>query len=375
MSTIPQPASDSASLFRAFDSVRNWRAGLLLFVSFVAMAAVIAFFSYLALKLAISDWASSSRVLGISGLVLGAVVFLTGFSATGIMLMDQSKGLPRRTIGNALFAALVTLPRMLGLLLLEILVLLALLVVVALLLFLCKIPALGPVLYTFVFPLCVLAIGTTWFALAFVVNPLAYPALWEGSTIGQAVFKLWYVVRHDAFAVVTRLLILWAMVSLVMLVLYLIVALGTMASGSMSMLILDLNPAGVQEAQYLLGSLLSGGADFQSYVMAAMFGLLFLAGLVLVIPTLVYTQGVCLIYLQRASEVDTSESEARLQSRIQGFREQAQAAQDQLRQRNVAPAAAPPTAPAATALRHCPSCGGGLVVGALFCESCGHRVA
>ena len=54
MSAMPQPASDTASLFRAFDSVRNWRAGLLLFLSFLAMAAIIAFFSYLALKLAIS---------------------------------------------------------------------------------------------------------------------------------------------------------------------------------------------------------------------------------------------------------------------------------------------------------------------------------
>ena len=295
------------------------------------------------------------------------IVFVTGFSAAGILLMDQSKGLPRRTVGNALFAALVTLPRMLGLLLLEVLLLLALLLVVALLLLLCKIPVLGPVLYTVVFPACVLAIGASWFALGFVVNPLAYPALWEGSTIGQAVFKLWHVVRHDAFAVVTRLLILWAMVSLVMLALYLIVALGTMATGSMSMMILDLNPAGMEQAQYLLGSLLSGGADVQSYVMAAMFGLLVLAGLVLVIPTLVYTQGVCLIYLQRASEVDTSASEARLQTRIQGLREQAQSAQEQLRRgAAVAPVAAGP--------KHCPSCGGALAAGAAFCESCGHRI-
>ncbi|MCX7042773.1 MAG: hypothetical protein NT117_08860 [Gammaproteobacteria bacterium] len=369
MSSIPQQVSESASLFRAFDSIRNWRAGLLLFGSFLAMAVIIAVFSYFSVKLAVSDLPTIARGVGVLGLVLGVVALLIGFSATGILLMDQSKGLARRSTGNALFSALVTLPRLLGLLLLELLLILALMLVAALLLLLCKIPVLGPALYTVVFPACVLAFGFTWFALGFVVNPLAYPALWEGSTISQAVFKLWHVVRHDAFAVVTRLLILWAMVTLAMLVLYGVVALGTMATGAMSMAILELNPGSPESAQYLLGSLMAGNLNFNGYASAAIIGLLLLAGLVVVLPTLIYTQGVCLIYLQRARDVDTSEAEAKMQARMQGLREQAQAAQEQLRQGSA------PVMPAQIAPRHCHSCGGPIVAGAGFCESCGSRVS
>lgn len=369
MSATTQPASGPASLLGAFNAVRNWRAGLLLFGSIVAMALLFGVFSFFALKLAGSDLPRLGRAVGILGLTLGTIVVLLGFSATGILLMDQSKGLPRRSTGSALFASLVTLPRMLGLLLLELLLVFSLLLVAALLLLLCKVPVLGPALFTIVFPVCVLAIGCTWFALGFVVNPLAYPALWEGSTIRQAVLKLWFVVRHDALAVVTHLLILWAMVMLSVFVLYGVVALGTLATGAVSTAILDFNPGSPETVQYLLGSLIAGDVSLNGYGTAALIATILLAGLVVVLPTLIYTQGVCLVYLQRARNIDTSEAEARLEQRMQGLRQQAAAAQEQLRRSGAVAPAHVPVPP-----RHCPGCGCAVVVNAAFCESCGSHL-
>jgi hypothetical protein len=109
-------------------------------------------FMFFVAKLGMNGHSGLAAITGIIGGLAAAVIFLTGLSATGILLMDQAKENEIRSIGSALFAGLVTLPSMVGLFLLFVLMVVAVEIVLAIILWVCKIPGIGPLLYAFVFP-------------------------------------------------------------------------------------------------------------------------------------------------------------------------------------------------------------------------------
>lgn len=304
------------------------------------------------------------------GFLVATVVFFTGFSAVGIILMDQAKDNPARPISNALFAGLATLPRFIGLILLEALLGIAFAIILAILLFICKIPALGPLLYTVVFPLSALFIGAIYFALAFVVNPLAAPALWDGSTVMQAFAKLWQLAKNDLIPVVVNQLVLILMVILVASILFVIVGIGSSFTMGLSAMILgpEVGASLTGLATSLMGG---GGVNGSGYLIALAFGFSFMIASAAAIPGLVAISGNCLIYLQYARSIDTAEIEERMRSKMSDIKEKTAAAREQLKQGPV-PVAQPAFAHE-TALA-CPGCKGQITPDDVFCGSCGHKL-
>ena len=83
----------------------------------------------------------------------------------------------------------------------------------AVVLLICKIPLLGPVLYTVVFPVSVVLAGVAIFALYAVVLPLAAPAVWDGAYTLQAVSRLLAIARSR----IVNVLIMMALLSFLVL--------------------------------------------------------------------------------------------------------------------------------------------------------------
>ncbi len=141
-----------SSMFQSIAGLRNLRAAAAMLGCFVAGVLVAGLLGYLG--------RGSFVVTGLAGL-LAALLFFTGIHAAGVLLMDQARRLPPRSVIDAVVYGLMCVPKTIALMLLMLLAVIALYVVMWLLFLVCKIPGLGPVLFTFVFPACVLLAGLT----------------------------------------------------------------------------------------------------------------------------------------------------------------------------------------------------------------------
>jgi len=373
MSSVKHHLKNTSMLFRALDAAKNWRAFGLLIVTFISSIIVMGMFGFIASRFAINGNGTMGMITMALGSLVAAVVFFTGFSAVGIILMDQAKDNPARPIPNALFAGLATLPRFIGLILLEILLGIAFAIALSILLFVCKIPVLGPLLYTVVFPLSALFIGAIFFALGFVVNPLAAPALWDGNTVMQAFAKLWQLAKNDLIPVVINQLVLGLIVALVAFILFAIVGIGSSFTMGLSAMILgpDVGASLMSLAGSFFGLMGGGGSDGAGYLIALVFGFGFMMASSAAIPVLVAISGNCLIYLQYARSIDTTEIEEQMRSKMNNIKEKTAAAREQLKQ-GPAPDAQPAVAYAAVLA--CPGCKGPISPDDVFCGSCGHKL-
>lgn len=371
MSTVQNHLAGTSMLFRALDAAKNWRALGLLIVTSISAILVMSVFGFIASRFGFGSMAAITSGLG--GL-LALIVFFTGFSAVGIVLMDQAKANPQRSFSNALFAGLATLPRFLGLMLIEFGLVLAFVIVASVILFICKIPALGPFLYTFVYPLLVVVIGVSYFALVFVINPLAAPALWDGNNVMQAIAKLWQLGKNFLIPVVLNQLVLGLIVFVVAGILFSMMAIGSMATMGLSASILGYGASG--NAMGMLGNIggmIMGGGGGGGYGLALMFGSGILFAIVGAIPLLVLISGNCLIYLQYASDLDTAAIEEKMRGAMGDLKDKANAAREQLKQAQVPPPSAPAATPTEPALA-CPNCHASITADDVFCGSCGHKL-
>lgn len=373
MSSVEHHLKNTSMLFRALDAAKNWRAFVLLIITFVSSIIVMGMFGFISTRFVVNGSGTMAMITMALGFLVASVVFFTGFSAVGIILMDQAKDNPARPIPNALFAGLATLPRFIGLILLEILLGIAFAIILAILLFVCKIPVLGPLLYTVVFPLSALFIGATYFALIFVVNPLAAPALWDGSTVMQSFAKLWQLAKNDLIPVVINQLVLGLIVALVAFILFAIVGIGSSFTMGLSAMILgpEAGASLMSLAMSLSGLMGGGGSDGTGYLIALAFGFGFMMASAAAIPVLVAISGNCLIYLQYARCIDTTEIEEQMRSKMNDIKEKTAAAREQLKQSPV-PVVQPAFAYAAALA--CPGCKGLISPDDVFCGSCGHKL-
>jgi len=373
MSSVAHYLKNTSILFRALDAAKNWRAFGMLITTVISAIIVMGMFGLISTRFAINGSSTMGMIIMALGFLVAAVVFFTGFSAVGIILMDQAKDNPARSISNALFAGLATLPRFIGLILLEILLGIAFAIALSILLFVCKIPVLGPLLYTVVFPLSALFIGATYFALFFVVNPLTAPALWDGNTVMQAFTKLWQLAKNDLIPVVINQLVLGLIVALVVFILFTIVGIGSLLTMGLSTMILGPDVAASLTGLASSFSSLNGGggSDGTGYLIALAVGFGFMMSSVAAIPMLVIISGNCLIYLQYARNIDTTEIEERMRSKVNDIKGKAAAAREQLKQ-GPAPVVQPVIA--AAAVLACPNCKGPISPGDVFCGSCGHKL-
>lgn len=375
MSIEEQHLKNSTTLLRALDAVKNFRAIAIIGITALVSGLMTALFSYFSVSLAGNGNTGVAMTTVLLGFILTAVVFTTGLSGAGIQLMDQAKGNPARSVGDTLLAALATLPRILGVFLLEMVGFLALVIVLAVVLFICKVPGLGAFLYTFVFPTSVVVTGLTLFTLAFVFTPLAMPALWDGNTVMQVVAKLMCLARTSLFPVIIQQFLLAIMVGFLGMVIGGIVSSGLMVVGGLSTAILpSAGSGGLMMLLSAFSGLYSNMGESGGYFAAAAFGGMLVIALAAVLPMLVYVMGSCLIYLTYARNLKTEEIEGALRHKLDDLKEKAAAAREQLKQAPVAQGLQTDPPMSASSHRTCFRCGGPASPDDMFCGSCGQKL-
>lgn len=363
---MSQQLKNTGSLLDATEALGNWRA-LALFAASLLGAALV--FGVLAL---------TQSTFGLFlGALLSWLVAFYGVNAVGIMLMDASRNGQSRKVAAAVMASLFSSHRLLLVGLVALAGMLLLLLLVAIVLLLCKIPLLGPLLFTFALPLTALLLGFAFFALAYVFYPLAASAVWSGASVRETLVNLLAIARQRLVSVVVKELVL----ALVVLVSAGIIG-GIVFSGlgmvmSMSAGILGgIGGLGMQSmAMMAMGGMGEGGG----YVIAGGLGSSLLLAAAMIVPGLIALQGCCQIYLSSIDGLDVSATEQelarrqqQLEQKTQQIKQKIEEQKQQLATPTPAPAAASNTA---MALPHCPHCKALLEdADDRFCGECGKPV-
>jgi hypothetical protein len=284
-----------ARVLASIDAPRNFRALYALLASFCVTG--------LLLAMARSALGRDEGLLSALWLGLGLAVAFFGVNTTGLMLMDQARGLRVRDPQDALSDALRSAHRVL----LALLACMALagLAVLALagLLWATHLPFVGAPLLAVVLPAGVLLLGGIAFVLVILVGPLAGPAVWAGRRSAGVLGFLRGRLRHGL-----------PETALLMATVYLMVALTTAAvsfvivSGSQLLAGLAILGAGVElPARQLLAGVMglgprgmgASGVPLQGGTLglAALIGGGVVFALALVLPTLMWLRGCCAVYL------------------------------------------------------------------------------
>lgn len=345
MSAVSNQVRDAGAMVPAVDAVTNVRA---LVIELAATAAGIALFG-----LFVSMAMRGSFALAAFGYLLFLLLAGTGFNAAGVLLMDESLGAPRRSMADALLAGVFAFGKAIVVMIAAGVALLAILLVVAALLWISRIPGIGPVLFFVVFPLSAVLLGVLFVSLAFVLAPIAGPAIWSGESIGATLARVVMVVRKRLLGVLVRGCVLFLLLMVTATVLWMIALSGTLATGSLSLAIVGVNfdLSGLSQLMGGMGGgtggmgrgLRGGGGSFggagagsAGYGLAALIGVLLIFAVVGTLLSLVLKKGWCLIYLQVARDLDVSQVEAEMQQRLAQVRAQAQAARERVQQQNTA---------------------------------------
>ena len=397
------PTGAIASVFQAIGGLRNYHA-------------LVALLSCLVGGIIISVLATR---LGAFGALLGALIFFvasgTGVNAAGVLLMDQARGTPLRSLTDALVYGLMCIPKLIVLGLALLLAAIAVFIVLAVLFLICKIPFLGPILFVVVFPLSVVVAGMTVFGL-FVCMLLALPAIWEGLTVMRAIAQTLAIARTRLIETLLLLAVVGFLCLFVGFIVFGILASGLMPTIGMSTSILG--GGGLGGLGALMGMLQGFGGGYGygdgggggGYAIAAMIGGGVLWALAATLVSQVYLLGLNLVYLRSTEGLDTSEVEAALlrglddaKRRTAEFGEKAKAAANRDRE-PASPTAAvpspltatmPPAGPMAPAVfaatpvftaapvlaatpaarpMDCPKCAAPCTSDDLFCGVCGQRL-
>jgi hypothetical protein len=379
-----------ASLFQAVGGLRNTRALIAMFSCFVTGIVLAALLGF------------ALGMLGSFGALLGALVSLlaiwTGVNAAGVLLMDQAKGVPSRGLVDALVYGLMCIPKVVVLGLAFFAVALGVFIVIALVYVVCKIPVLGPLLYTVVFPLSVVVAGVTIWGL-FICMFLSLPAIWEGAGIMAAVSQSLAIVRSRIVETLLLMTFVWLLAFIVGLIVFGVLGMGMVPSMSMSAWILGAGGSGFGG---LMGAMQGFGGGGHAIAGGIGSGVLFAIASTLV--SQVYLLGLNIVYLRVSEGLDASATRQALQQKLdeakkraadmgQKAREAAERAREQGRQSAMPPAA--PVAPAAPrqpvvpapameatqpaariapAPLTCPACHAAVTADDVFCEACGHRL-
>lgn len=287
-------------VLNSLEAARNGRALYALLAGFCVSGTLLA--------MAQSALARGDEVFALVwGLFALASAFIS-VNTTGLLLMDQARGLPVRDPADALIDSLRSCHRSLAVLGVVLLGLAAGAAALTGLLWATRWPGIGPLLLGLTLPLGVISLGAAALALVGVVGPLTGPAVWAGlRTRGVLAFL---AARLGAGLVETALL---------MAAVYLVTALVTavvgfvVVTGSQLLAGLAIGGAGIElPARQLLagvfglgpralgaaGAPLAGG----SLGLAALIGGGVVFALALVLPTLVYLRGCCAVYLALAPE-------------------------------------------------------------------------
>lgn len=306
MSSSKDAIHGSLVVLEAVDAARNTRAFTLFLGCAISALIVAGLLAGIGATLASNGAFEIGALFTFVGCVAAVMMAGTGVSAAGKTLMDQIQQRAPLSTRDVLMAGLMTLPKLAGIFLIEIAVFIVFMIALAIVLFICKIPLLGPLLYTLVYPIASVAAGILWFTFAFIVNPLAAPAFWEGYGVRQALGVLG--LNRGAMNI-GRLLppIVQQMVLLMVVGIVGLIASAILFSGSAFVALLASGIIGFGGSVFSMysgmGSLggLSGGG-MSGYILATMIGVGILAALAYTFPLMVYLAGTCRIFLNLAGD-------------------------------------------------------------------------
>lgn len=194
-----------SALARAGEGLTQWRPLAMGFITLVACGLLV--FVSQALARGMGGFAG---VLLFGLLMLAtAVVFFSGVSAVGVMLMDKAQGIAVRGFADAAYAGLLCVPKFLGLALLALVATLVFYLVAAIIYFVCKIPVLGAVLAFVAHPVLIIAASALIVAWVCVVAPMFAPAVWSGLPFKAALASVIGIARNRLVEVVLMQIVLY----------------------------------------------------------------------------------------------------------------------------------------------------------------------
>lgn len=320
-----------AALARAGEGLTQWRPLVMGFITMVLCG----------LLTVASQWLATS-VGGMTGVLLFGlcmlvvvVVFFSGISAVGVMLMDKAQNITVRGFSDAAFAGLLCVPKFLGLMLLSLIAALLFYLVAAIIYFICKIPVLGAVLAFVAHPVLIVVASVLIVAWMCVIMPLFAPAVWSGLAFKAALASVIGIARSRLVEVVLMQVVLY----FIMLVISGLLLMGLLPA-AMSLTGMGASVMGVNLA-YL--SMMGFGALSNMGAMGSVTGLLLglgvLLGVVAALLWQVAVMGQNLLYLQANASVDSVQAEAALngvwndvRKRAEGAKERAMAAAERAKQ-------------------------------------------
>lgn len=373
MSSIAEHFTKSKSLLKALDAMSNRSAFLMVIATMVSVALLMSLTATITTALLYHGHTTMGSLSGIIGALIIAVVGLTGISATGFLINAQMRDEPIPSMSNAILTALVTLPRFIGVYVLLFLVLVGLMLAILVLLLICKIPGIGPVLYTFVFPICVVIAGIALYASIY-ITALTGPAIWNGNTVVPAITTLMSITQQRLLPVIVQTLLLTLLVSVVSSIIFGAIFLGMGFVSMLSIPVLGFNAGGGNPLSVVMLMMQGGGSYASGYVMAGLLGSALIGAVAITLPALLAIAGYCQIYANVLDGLNLAAMEKKLQdarTKAQDARSKAQnslqEAQNKLAEKtrnNVA------TPSAST----CPSCQAPVTPGDVFCGGCGTRL-
>jgi hypothetical protein len=366
------------SLTSAVDAFKNVRAIILLGLTFISAALIGAAFSALAMS-------TQMLSLGAFGGLLAMLVVFYGMNAVGILMMRDAQGQPMHDMSGAVLLSLFSSHRVLAVFFLECCIMLLAVLAIVLVLLVCKIPVLGPVLYTVVFPVSAIILGVLVFALFWVMLPLTGPAVWNGGSVFQVIARLNLIVRARLIEVVLSQLVLFIMAGFVAVLIFSVIGTGVMMTAGISVGVIG-SSVGSAMGGGMMGMMMGGGGG---YAIAASLGGGLLMAVAAVVPALILTKGICIIYLNTTRDLDFTASEALLGDGLAAVKRRADEARERARHlaeqhRPATPASsgavtAPggATSSGSTSVApglQCPNCHAPVAADDAFCGNCAHKL-
>jgi hypothetical protein len=304
-----------SGLFQAVNGLRNTRA--LVAMIGCAVAGVLVAGALMAM----------AGTLGALAAVLAFVVYVvamgTGVNAAGLLHMDTARGISPRSTVDALVHGLLCIPKLIVLGIALFLVELAVFIVIALVLAICKIPFLGPLLFTVVFPISVVLAGVTVFGL-FLCLLLSLPAIWQGASIMRALSQTLAIARSRLVESVLLLVVVWLLSFAVGLVIFGVLAAGLMPTLGLSASIVgfgDMGGMGMGGLGGLAG--MGAGLGGGGHAIAGAIGGAILWAIAASLVAQVYLLGLCLVYLRVTDGLDLTAAEAALRQKLDEARRRA----------------------------------------------------
>ena len=322
MSTDPAqdaavPAGMSATafsdLFQAVNGLRNRRA-LVALIGCTVGGVLLA-----GLLLALSG------ALGMLASVLAFLVYLigigTGVNAAGLLHMDHARGISPRSTADALVYGLMCIPKLIVLGIALFLVELAVFLVIALVLVVCKIPFVGPLLFTVVFPVSVVVAGITIFSL-FLCWVLSLPAIWQGASIMRALSQTLAIARRRLVEAILLLTFVWLLSFAVALIIFSVLGAGLLPTLGLSASIVGFSGLGGGLGS-VMGMAQNFGGEGAGHAVGGVIGLMVLWAVAASLVLQVYLLGLCLVYLRVTEGLDLSGTEEALRQKLDEARKRA----------------------------------------------------